>query len=484
MQNQLYTNKSKKPLFVDLDGSLIFTDTLWESISLLIRHHPLLLPLLPLWLFKGKASFKKHIADIVIPDAKLLPYNDQILDFLKSEHGKRPIYLVTAADQRIADAVKNHLGLFTQAIGSHCDRNLRGSNKLHVIKKIAEDQEFEYIGNEDADLVIWKESSLSHVVTSSKRFAKRINDATRGRTRTYLSDFTLTSFVKAIRPHQWVKNVLVFAPFILAHRPLTAEYAIPLILAFICLSLCASAVYLFNDILDIESDRSHPDKRKRPFAAGHISIQSGIGIIALFLTLGMGASLTLMPIKFGIVLIAYLGLTTIYTIHLKKLLLVDIICLSLFYTLRVYLGRHAIDVPISLWFLAFSSFFFLCLAFAKRYIELINTTNRESKTLKGRGYQACDMPIVLSSGLACGYMSVLVLFLYITNSPVVDNLYSRPIVLWLFGPILAFWITRIWILANRKQVHSDPVLFAIKDKTSWLVGIISAMLIVAGALIP
>lgn len=483
MKTQSQSINYQRPLFVDLDGSLVTTDTLWESIALLLRNKPLLLALLPFWLLKGKSIFKSRIADAIIPDASLLPYNQQILDLIRNETGKRAIYLVTAADQRIADAVSTHLGLFTQAIGSQIGRNLRGLNKLEVIRQKAAGKEFEYVGNEKADITIWKECAVSHIVSHSSHFTKISQRAISSKSIVYPNYTSYQSYIKAIRPHQWVKNVLVFAPFILAHRSLEIWSAISLLSAFACLSICASSVYIFNDILDIESDRAHPDKKKRPFATASIPIRNGFVILAVFLLAGLGGSILLLPVKFTVVLIGYLLLTTLYTLHLKKLLLVDIVCLSLFYTIRVYLGRHVVDVPISLWFLAFSSFFFLNLAFAKRYIELINTTQNLDDQLKGRGYRACDMPIVLSAGLACGYMSVLVFFLYIANSPVVDKLYNRPIVLWLFGPILAFWITRVWILANRREVHSDPVLFAIKDKASWLVGIASAILIVAGAFI-
>ena len=475
--------ENKRPLFVDLDGSLVKTDTLWESIALLLRAKPIALLLLPLWVLKGKREFKRRIADIRRPDPSLLPYNEELLNYLKEESTKRKLYLVSAADQRIVSSIADHLGIFEDAIGTNASRNLRSEIKLEAIKQIAGNAEFEYVGNENADIPIWKESAIVHITSSSSSYFKKIKKIVPAETRNYKIDLPMSDYFKAIRPHQWMKNVLVFAPFVLAHKPVTVSEVTTLLLAFICFSFCASSVYVFNDILDIEPDRKHPDKKHRPFAIASIPIRNGIFLAAGLMIVSLVLSTALMPEDFTIIMVGYLILTTLYTVHLKKLLLIDIICLSSFYTIRVLAGGQASEVEISLWFLAFSSCFFLSLSYAKRYIELINTTDSRNKSLNDRGYQAIDANIVLSSGIACGFLSVLVFFLYIANSEVVNELYKSPTYLWFVGPILTYWISRIWILAQRKEVHSDPVLFAVKDLNSWLAGIAILTTVVLGAVL-
>ena len=458
------------PLFVDLDRTLVATDTFWESVALLLGKHPLKVLFLPLWLLGGWSRLKRRIADLVVPDATLLPYNETLLRYLERQAEHRKVYLISAAEQRIVEAVGNHLGFFSAAFGSSGGRCLKAEEKLKKIRELVGESPFDYVGNKATDIQLWEESAHADVA-SSGIFLKKVEKPVRGAVFFYRGVSQLKSLTKALRPHQWVKNTLVFAPFVLAHKPATFVSLILLLLAFISFSLCSSAVYAFNDILDLESDRRHPDKKRRPFAAGQLSPMTGILLSVVLLFLAFSLSLFTLPIAFTAVLLGYLLLTGWYTLQLKKLLVIDALCLSSFYVIRLFAGSKVSDVELSPWLIAFASFFFLNLAYAKRYIELETSTNDKAIAMNGRGYQRLDSPVVLGAGLACGFLSVLIFCLYITSSEIVAKLYSAPDVLWLIPPVLCYWISRIWILAHRREVHSDPVFFAVRDPASWLSGL-------------
>ena len=481
-RNTTNTMNYKNIIVVDLDGTLIRTDILWESLLLLAKQKPYKFLIAPLWLLGGRSYLKKRIIDYVVPDVSMLPYNGELLSFLKKskEEGNRLI-LASATDERIVNQVAEHLGFFDSAFGATANNNLKGKHKLELINHTCNGNRFDYIGNEKADIPIWHASEKAYAVSNSKKLIEKISKES-DKIHVFGSPRNLKTYVKALRPHQWVKNVLLFVPLILAHEITSVDKIFTILIALLAMSLCASSTYILNDLLDIESDRHHSTKRNRPFAAGLISIPNGLTMALFLLLLSFLVGLLFLPRPFLATLLAYFILTTIYSLFIKKYLLVDIITLSSLYSLRVYAGSVAISVTLTPWLLTFSSFFFLSLAFLKRYVELKEYEFCIEKNLKGRSYTNDDIQIVQSSGVASGYMSVLVFYLYITNSKKVEVLYSNPVSLWFIGPFLIYWLTRIWLLAQRGKVDSDPILFAIKDVPSWIVGIVIGTLIVLGAL--
>jgi 4-hydroxybenzoate polyprenyltransferase len=287
--------------------------------------------------------------------------------------------------------------------------------------------------------------------------------------------------LRALRAHQWVKNLLVFVPLLMAHRVLELGRLRDAALAFVAWSLCASGVYLLNDLLDLEADRAHPTKRARPLAAGLLGRRAALSLVPFLLAAGLGTAFLLLPLRFGLMLALYLLLTTAYSASLKRLALVDVLVLAGLYTLRVLSGGYATGVPVSTWLLAFSMFLFLSLAFVKRYVEL-QADDGGGQAFSRRGYTREDMELLRSFGAASGYLSVLVLALYINQSREVTQLYRHPELLWLAGPCLLYWVSRIWLLAHRGSLHEDPVVFTVRDPISYLLGVIIAALIITASL--
>jgi 4-hydroxybenzoate polyprenyltransferase/phosphoserine phosphatase len=467
------------PLCVDLDGTLIATDLLWESIVALVRTRPMEAVFMPIWLLKGRANLKARLGERVAIDARLLPYRAQVVDYLRKEKDQgRRLVLATAADRRLAKAVADHLDLFDEVVASDDGRNLKGTEKLAALQERFGPAHFDYLGDSPADLPIWKGSNEALVVRTSPRLERQVNavhppsmvfNEGRGGPK---------ALVKALRPHQWAKNALVFVALITAHQIFELEPILKCCLAFLAFSFTASAVYILNDLLDLESDRRHVKKRFRPFASGAASIPTGVGLIAALLGAATTASMFLPP-SFTGWLIVYIALTTAYSAYLKRKLMVDVLCLASLYTLRIIAGGAAASIVISPWLMAFSMFFFLSLAFAKRYTELTAAEGSPDK-IPGRGYWPLDLELIRSIGPTSGYLCVLVLCLYL-NSPDVRVRYSRPEVLWLCCPILLYWISRIWFLAYREQLDDDPVAFALRDRISYASGF--AMVAVLGAAI-
>lgn len=280
---------------------------------------------------------------------------------------------------------------------------------------------------------------------------------------------TLKNIFKALRAHQWVKNILLFVPLFLSHRWNEADLIIKSIFAFLSFSICASAFYIFNDLSDLESDKANPSKKNRPFASGALSVGFGMFLIPCLLAVSLLLALKTDPGFFNILLV-YAALTSLYSGYLKKIAVLDVVILASFYALRLFAGSLAISVPISEWLLAFSMFIFLSLAFAKRFSELHALRSRKEEKAKGRGYFTSDLEQVAQLGSSSGYISALVMALYVSSDEVTE-LYSHPKLLWIICPLLLYWIGRIWILAHRGQLHEDPIVFALKDKPSYLVGI-------------
>jgi 4-hydroxybenzoate polyprenyltransferase/phosphoserine phosphatase len=461
------SNSSSKPLCVDLDGTLIATDSLWESILLLLREHFWVSFLLPWWLTKGKAYFKNKIAQYVTLDAATLPYRENVLAFLQQEKQQgRTIILATAAHKTIAQAVASHLKLFDGIIASDVDINMKGTTKRDALKQRF--GTYDYIGDSKADLPIFQAAEHAFLVAPSQTQGVQ-NLSWKGvAIQKIFSVPKLTGrvWLKALRPHQWVKNTLIFLPLILSHEFLEPTKLVEALVAFIAFSLVASSGYIINDLLDLAADRAHPTKKHRPFASGVLPIHYGLPLFVILVSLSTFISMWWLSIGFTGMVFLYLLITITYSFVFKQKMIVDVLVLAGLFTHRILAGGIAVTVSVSSWLLAFSMFFFMSLAFLKRYIELLQLTDK--KMIKRRGYQMGDIEMVASVGPTSGYLAILVFALYI-NSETVATLYQSSYLLWLVCPLLLYWITRVWFLAHRQQLQDDPVLFALKDSTSWFV---------------
>ncbi len=474
-------------LCVDLDGTLVKSDTLVDSTLSLARHHPAALLKLPGWLLQGKAALKRHIASSVQLDVVHLPYNRELLQFLEQEHSTgRPIYLATAADAATAQRIADHLGIFSGVLASDGILNLAGYNKLTAFRQQFGDN-FCYIGNALPDLPLLQNCQHPMVANPTPGLRAALRRACITPARTFSEkESTLKAWLRAIRIHQWAKNVLIFLPLLLAHSWL-AGHLVGAALAFLSFGLCASATYIVNDLLDLEADRQHPRKRRRPFASGDLSALSGIAVIGLFLLTSVAIAIALPlvvkaispdhPLSRPYYFLGWLGVyavtTLAYSLRLKRSVLVDVIVLSGLYTIRIIAGSGASDVPISTWLGSFSIFFFLSLAFVKRFAELENLRERGGSAAKGRGYHISDIEQLRSFGTAAGYASVVVLTLYISNLGTdAAQLYTHIRRLWLLVPILLLWLSRLWLQASRGQLNEDPVVYAITDRRSLFLGLL------------
>jgi 4-hydroxybenzoate polyprenyltransferase len=449
---------------------------------LLLKVNPSAFLRLPFWLLRGKAFLKRKVSIDVNLNPCRMPYNEEVLSFMRSERESgKEIVLATAADHKIAKSIADHLFIFSSFLESDVSLNLSEENKLQAIKKHNRMRGFEYVGNGVADLPIWKEAEKAHLVKPSQSLlsnAKRVANV--GQVFSS-SERKVMALLSAMRPYQWAKNLLLFAPLVLAHKVDNSELVLRAIVAFVVFSLCASCIYILNDLLDLEADRQHPNKKYRPFASGALSIKTGL-TAALFLGISIFAiSIFFLSAPFTMMLGIYVILTTAYSFYLKKIPVLDVLILAGLYTHRILAGGVAVDVPTSAWLLGFSIFMFLSLAFVKRYTELRLLNLNNKKEMEGRGYILDDIGIIQTLGPTSGYLSILVLALYI-NSQEVIVLYKHPSVLWLLGPCLLYWITRVWLLAQRGQMSDDPIIFAIKDKISYVVGLIIVAILIAGTL--
>jgi 4-hydroxybenzoate polyprenyltransferase len=424
----------------------------------------------PVWLLKGKAGFKLRLGELVVPTAKLLPYNESVLDLIKeaSEAG-RPIVLATGANRRIAEEVARHLGVFTHVLASDETTNLTGRRKLAAIRELlGEEQAFDYVGDSKVDHPIFKEARRAYLV-ASRLPARNTHDLQLlENQRGHWS----SALLKLIRPQQWAKNVLMFLPLILAQEVTDLSKLGTLFIAFAAFSLCASAGYVLNDSLDIEADRLHQDKRFRPLASGVLPLWMAPALFVVLLLLG-GTLGYLVSGPFLGLLALYLSISLSYSFFLKTKLAADVIVLASLYTLRIFAGGLAAQIELTAWMLAYSLFFFTSLAFLKRYIEISGA--EPGKRLKNRDYREQDRRVVESLGTSSGLLAVLVFALYI-NSGALKH-YSHQEILWGICPVLMYWVTRLWLLAGRQAIPHDPVVFALKDRVSWMCAAVIGVLL-------
>ena len=461
------------PLVVDVDGTLLKTDLLAESFLDLLRRTPWRVFHVLVWLFSGKAGLKRRLAECSDLELADLPVNEQLLERIEREKSRgRRIYLASAADEKPVRALAERLGIIDGIFASNGRVNLSGARKADRLIEAFGDQRFDYIGNAAIDLSVWKHSRTALVANASRGLQRRVR---RNHPRVEILDGphgNLMSLLNLLRPRHWLKNLLVFVPLVTAHSLVTDQWLAGLV-AFVALSLGASAVYVFNDMLDLPHDRAHPRKRLRPLADGQVDLIHGLWLIPAL----VGAALLIaavVGVELILALVFYLILTTIYSFWLKRLALVDVFILALLYTTRIFAGGLAAGIMPSEWLLAFSGFMFLSLAIVKRLSELADARLTLRMQPGGRGYQVSDLMQLNILGAAAGYSAILVLALYL-NSDQVIQLYSRPFLLWPVCGVLLFWISRMLLLSYRGEMHDDPLVFVLRDPVSLSVVVVSGV---------
>ena len=465
------------PLCVDLDGTLLRSDLLYESALEFVRKAPWRVFVLFVWLFRGRAFLKSKLAESVELNPASLPFIPAVLEFLRAQRvlGRR-LLLVTASNVKLASAVADFLGIFSEVVGSDRTVNLRGERKARFLVDRFGLGGFDYVGNDWTDVAVWRDAASCVAVTGNRRLVAHLSKL--GKNVTVLSDNPPRGvWFRALRCRQWVKNLLVFLPLFMAHLWLVVDQLVPVVLAFFSFCFTASGGYLFNDMLDLSADRAHPEKQRRPLASGQISLPSAV-VAMLFLLAAGGFLAYTAGIRFLGLIALYLGLTIFYSWKGKQIPVFDILLLAGLYTLRVFAGGVAANVLVSKWLLAFSMFIFLSLAALKRFSELTNVQERNGSKLDGRGYVVEDLEQLAIFGSASGYLAVLVMALYVSSQEV-TVLYHSPAILWLVCPVLLYWISRAWLLARRGAIHEDPVVFATTDGQSYIVGCLLLLIIVA-----
>jgi 4-hydroxybenzoate polyprenyltransferase/phosphoserine phosphatase len=467
-------------LCVDLDGTLIRGNVLWECVLALLKSRPIMLLWLPFWLFSGRAAFKQKLAAQVQLDPARLPYRRQVLDLIQQEKATgRRIALVTAADRELAESIASYLDLFDEVHASDGQTNLKGANKAAFLTQHFAETGFDYVGDSAADVDVWRTARGAYVIGTEARAGQAAAvTAVKGTFLEPRASFRTLSgtWINAIRGHHWAKNLLLFLPLALSHN-LALKPIVRTFVGFALFGFCASGLYILNDLLDLHSDRGHPWKKERPFAAGELSIPQGLlaAFILLSAALGMGF---LLDAQFGLALVGYAVLTMLYSLYLKKFALLDVFVLSSFYSFRILAGALISATPLSQWFLAFSMFFFLSLAMAKRYSELLHARDLVIAGNSGRGYYTGDRELLLSLGVGSSFSAVVIFSLYV-HSPEVRLLYSSPEFLFLLCPIVLYWLSRTWLMAHRGELKEDPVTLAIRDPVSYGVAVASAAVIAA-----
>lgn len=465
-----------KPLVIDLDGTLIRSDVLIESgfAYLKAAPHRFYKPLL--WLAReGKPGLKSRLADATNVDVAVLPYDAKVLEWLKAERESgRPLILATASHERYAQAISAHLGLFDKTFASNESVNLSAHKKREKLVAEYGEKGFDYAGNSHDDIAVWQSADRAYVVNPSsgvERAARKIGNVERVIESRPPSAKT---WARSLRLHQWLKNLLIFVPLLAGHKLSSPDLAFAAIVAFLTFGLCASSVYLLNDLLDLEDDRHHPVKRKRPLASGALPLTWGLALFPVLLVGSFAMAWFFLPWRFSVVLLGYYALTLAYSMFLKRQVMVDVVVLAMLYTIRIIAGTAAVGALLTFWLLAFSMFIFLSLALVKRYAELHSMKARGLVKTRGRGYVASDLPLISSLGTASGYLAVLVLALYIQDAKTA-SMYRHPQVIWLACPLLLYWVSRTWIIAHRGLMHDDPIVFAARDRISLAVVVLCGL---------
>ncbi len=470
------TDLSQHPLVVDLDGTLVATDTLHESLLELAGRRPAALVQAAGALTRGRAHFKATIGSLVELDPAALPYRDKVLELIRQAKAQgRPIVLASASHSSVVNAVATHWGLFDAVIATTDQHNRKGAGKLEAIRELLKErgwgEAFDYVGDHAADLPVWNASETAYLVEADAATTRQVKPQAQTIELVPRRTGTLLQLFRAGRPHQWCKNLLLAVPFLAAQEAGEAAHWLEFLIAFLAFGLCASAVYLVNDLLDLRADRLHPTKCKRPMAAGKLAVKTAAIAAPLLVGGAVIFSTLLLPSLFVWALIAYNASAWLYSFAIKNKAILDVVWLACLYTLRVIAGGLATATPVSEWLLALALFLFLSIALAKRYAELrlLAAEGRDHAT--GRNYRVDDQSLLSVMGMGAGMLGVLVLALYI-NSENVNRFYDHPEALWLVCPLLLYWIGRLWLRAHRGMMRDDPLLFALTDKASYIVALL------------
>ena len=451
------------PLVVDLDGTLVRTDLLMESFFLLAKKKPLLVLGLPFWLAKGRAQFKHRLAQEVIPDVTTLPYHRELLAYLEAEKRRgRSLVLATGGDVQVAKEVALHLGLFDEVLASDSTTNLTGDEKRRRLVAEFGQEGFDYAANSRRDLPVWAEARQAILVRPSSRLREAVRKS--GKLGPVFEDRSspLPTYLYALRAHHWLKNILVFVPLAALHQLNQFVLLAQTMVAFVAFSLCASSIYLFNDLVDLPDDRRDPHKRERPLASGDLPIGHALLLLPLLL-FGAAAAGLLLPPLFMAILGIYWALMLAYCLRLKDLAIVDSLVVGVGYALRVVAGAVAVEVGVSARLVACCLLLFFSLALLKRYAEMVALCSREGARGRVRAYQVEHMHMIAAVGVALSFAAVLVLALYVGEE---QSLYARYQLIWLFCLLLLLWIGHMWLMAYRGRIHGDPVAFVLKDRAS------------------
>ena len=469
----------QRPLVVDLDGTLVRSDLLIETAFSELGRRPHSIVDMLSALVRGKAALKHRLAEPVDFDPATLPYDDEVITRIRQASADgRPVFLASASNSRLVKAIADHLGLFTGWFGSDETVNLAGHAKAERLVEVFGERGFDYIGNDAADLPVWARAAKAIAIRTPGGVARKLAHVSGDVEHLPHTRPTWRSWAKLIRVHQYAKNALVFLPLLAAHR---FEYGalVQTVLAAAAFCLCASSVYVLNDLVDLQEDRRHRSKRHRPLASGAVPLMQGLmAVPILFVAAVLVATQVSLP--FLAVLLGYFAVTTAYSFVLKRKMLIDVMTLATLYSVRVLGGAVAIDVTVSKWLLAFCMSLFVSLALMKRYVELAARFDAKMPDPSNRDYRTGDLEVVSALAGAAGFNAVTVFALYI-SSDAVNQLYSRPEVLWLVCPVLIYWIGRSLMLAHRREMDDDPVVFALKDRAS-LLTMVTAVAIIAFAI--
>lgn len=470
------TIADKTPLVVDVDGTLIRSDLLFEAALQLVATQPWNAWKLVSWLAGGKASLKKNLVDNVDPHISSMPLREETVAAITAAKAQgREVWLASASDHRWVEQIAARIDGVDGVMGSDGATNLAGLNKAAALVERFGHKGFDYIGDHMVDMPVWDAARSQIMIAHSggleravKRRFPEVQIIARPRT-------PIQPYFKAMRPYQWAKNALVFLPAIAGHQLGDPAALLAAVMAFFAFSIAASSAYIINDLLDLPGDRDHHRKSRRPFAAAQISIPRGVAMAIGLMAVAVGIA-ALLPLEFVAILLGYVALTLGYSLFLKRQMLVDVIILGGLYTIRVLGGIAATGEEKSQWLLMFCLFFFLSLAIVKRCSELVARRDAGKSSPPGRGYAINDLAMLLPLGAAAGYASVMVVMLYL-SSPRILLLYTHPLRMWLICPLLIYWISRALMLSNRGEMHDDPIIFALTDKVSWLTGVAAAVII-------
>lgn len=467
---------TSRPLVVDLDGTLLRTDLLIESFLHLLATHPVDAIRAIGALRHGKAALKARIADQAVLDMGSMPLDTAVCDLIAQRRAAGgQVILASASDARFVQALAGHLGWFDAVFGTEHGENLSGAAKARLLVARYGAGGFDYAGNALVDLHVWEQSHTAYLAGGSNTLAKRLTDTHDSVEILPSAGRGISPYLKAMRPHQWLKNVLVFVPAAAGHT--LVEHLPVLILAFLAFSLCAAGVYICNDLLDLSGDRDHPRKQFRSFASGAASPGIGAALAVLVVFAAFALSL-LLPWKFGVALFAYFLLTMAYSLYFKRRAVVDVIVLACLYGMRMAAGGYASDTILSHWLAGLAIFLFLSLALVKRCAELVARLKDKGGEISARGYRLDDLPVLEAMAAAAGYNSALVLALYVNSAPEREA-YAHPDRLWFLCVLLLAWISRILVLTRRGEMNDDPVVFALRDRWSLFTGALSGVVILA-----